>query len=710
MKRIFFYLLLVTFALDVVAQPGLTDPVSWTFKSEKVEPGVYDLYFTAVIDQPWHMYAIEQEKSGPIPTSIIFNENENVTFQEDLTEITKPKIKFDEGFKFNVGAYYNKAEFKQRVRAEGDGVIRLTGFVEYQCCNDETCLPPFTRDFSFRLSGITLSDASREGSVTEATEEQGVQVPSTEADSDPEETQVVPAEGSIPKSEIGSPFGETGEKEVLSGESFAEESPDTGRGMAGFLLLSLLLGFAAILTPCVYPMIPMTISFFMRGGKSKAMVVLKGLVFGFSMILVYTGLGVLVSLTGVEANIGNVISTHWIPNLIFFLLFMIFAASFLGMFEIVLPSGLVNKVDKQADRGGLVGPFFMGLTTVLVSFSCTGPIVGSLLTEAAGGEALKPIMGMFAFSLAFALPFTLLAIFPSMLKSLPKSGGWLNSVKVVLGFFMLAFGMKFLSSIDQAYHLNIFTREIYLAIWFMIAIFLGLYLLGKIRVSHDSELNYIPVPRMLLSLASFVFAIYLFTGIFGNDLQSIGALIPPKSSQHFMISTGTGSVSESDQSSTWCGPGRFDDQFDLPHGIKGYFTFEDGLECAQENDKPIFLDFTGHSCSNCKQMENQVWSDPQVLHRLKEEYVVISLYTDDKTRLPENEWITDPQGKVLKTIGQQNVQFEMERFGTFATPWYVLMGPDGELLNVPRGKELNIESFLGFLDEGLENFQQSNKE
>ena len=260
---------------------------------------------------------------------------------------------------------------------------------------------------------------------------------------------------------------------------------------------------------------------------------MKGLIFGLSMIVIYTGLGVLVALTGLDANVGNTLSTHWIPNLIFFSLFMVFGASFLGLFEIVLPSGMVNKADRQADKGGFIGPFFMGLTTVLVSFSCTGPIVGTLLIEAAGGEALKPILGMFFFSLAFALPFTFLAIFPSMLGNLPKSGGWLNSVKVVLGFIMLAFGMKFLSSIDQAYHLNIFSREIYLAIWFVVSIFIGFYLMGKIRLSHDSELPFIGVPRLLLAIVFFVFSIYLFTGIFGNDLKLISAMIPPKSAQSF---------------------------------------------------------------------------------------------------------------------------------------------------------------------------------
>jgi len=673
------------------------DPVSWSHSYTEVSDGVYTLNFKAEIDKPWHMYALHQEQSGPIPTNFSFEAGEAVSFKTDMIELTKPVVKFDEGFRFDIGAYYDKAEFERTVVLNAPGKHEIKVSVEYQCCDDEVCLPPFTTDFSFILEG-------KKSTANVKKEEIAVTVDEEKTESLEPSDQVVEGESDKSEVEKDAILEMENKASIVSTETKDEDDASSGRSMAGFLVITFLLGLAAILTPCVYPMIPMTISFFMRGNQNKAFVVLKGLVFGLSMILVYTGLGVLVALTGLDANIGNIISTHWLPNIIFFLLFMIFAASFLGMFEIVLPSGLVNKVDKQADRGGLLGPFFMGITTVLVSFSCTGPIVGSLLTEAAGGEAIKPVLGMFFFSLAFALPFTLLAIFPSMMKSLPKSGGWLNAVKVVLGFMMLAFGLKFLSSMDQAYHLNIFTREIYLAIWFVIAVFTGFYLLGKIRFPHDTEMNGISVPRLLLSMASFVFAIYLFTGIFGNDLKAISSLIPPKTSQQFKI----GGVSDThisdsfDQNSSYCGPGRFDDMFELPYGIKGYFTWEDGLKCAKENNKPIFLDFTGHSCSNCKQMESQVWSDPEVLRILKEEYVVISLYTDDKTKLPEDEWITTEEGKVLKTIGEKNVFFEIQRFNTFATPWYVLLDSDGNILTEPIGKELDIDKFKGFLEKGLE--------
>ena len=692
MRRYFALLVIAAstiFGLNAQFPMADMDPVSWSFSKTDLGEGVYELKFTANIEEPWHMYAVHQDQPGPIPTSFNFAENVGIKFTEELKELIPAKIKFDEGFRFDVGTYSEKADFIQKVKIVGENDIHLTGTVEYQCCDDETCLPPFSKDFSFRLKAVdivvTKQEVNQETVIEEAEE---TIVDETEESSEIEESAVAGVLNSV----------ETEESSSLSSDG--DEKSD--RSLIGFFLITFILGLAAILTPCVYPMIPMTISFFMRGEQKRSLVVMKGLVFGLSMILVYTGLGVLVALTGMDANFGNVLSTHWIPNIIFFVLFMIFAASFLGLFEIVLPSGIVNKVDKQADKGGLIGPFFMGITTVLVSFSCTGPIVGSLLTEAAGGDAIKPIMGMFFFSLAFALPFTLLAIFPSMLKSLPKSGGWMNTIKVILGFMMMAFGMKFLSSMDQSYHLGIFSREVYLAIWVVIAVILGIYLLGKIKFSHDSDLPFVTVPRLLLAMASFVFAIYVFTGILGNDLKVISSMIPPKSSQSFTIGGSSEVVSlSSDQEATYAGPGRFDDVFHLPYGLKGYFDYNDGLAAAKKLNKPIFLDFTGHSCSNCKQMESQVWSDPRILEILKEEYVIISLYTDDKTKLPEEEWITTEEAKVLKTIGELNVYFEIQKFNTFATPWYILLDKDENILTEPIGKELNVENYLAFLKQGL---------
>ena len=693
MKKYFLLFTILLFTLSnsyTQFQMSDMDPVSWSFSKTEKGNNIYELKFTAEIEDPWHVYAIKQEQSGPIPTSINFNETEGVEIVGELKEITKAKIKYDEGFQFNVGAYYNKAEFVQQVKITQKGEVKLTGYAEYQCCNDETCLPPFQKEFSFRLKGTEIESASSKPATTEAVSTEAV---STEATG----TEVVSTEPATTESSSSEP---------AITKSSTEEPATKDRSLIGFFLFTFGLGLLAILTPCVYPMIPMTISFFMRGEQKRSTSIIKGLVFGLSMVLLYTSVGVLVALLGVDANFGNVISTHWIPNTIFFVLFALFAASFLGMFEIVLPSGFVNKVDKQGDRGGLIGPFFMGITTVLVSFSCTGPIVGSLLVEAAGGDVMQPILGMFFFSLAFALPFTILAIFPSMLKSLPKSGGWMNTVKVVLGFAMLAFGMKFLSAMDQSYHLGIFTREVYLAIWFILAIILGFYLLGKIKFSHDSDLPFVSVPRLMLAITSFVFAIYLFTGILGANLTSISSLIPPMTAQNFSISGGGTSMESGDQSATFAGPGKYSDILELPHGIKGYFDYEEGMEVAREKNKPVFLDFTGHSCSNCKQMENSVWVDPGVLQRLKQEFVVISLYTDDRTEIAEEDWVTTPEGKILKTIGQVNSYLEQTRFKTIATPWYVLLDPDGNLLTEPIGKEMNAKKYIEFLDRGINSFQE----
>jgi thiol:disulfide interchange protein DsbD len=386
------------------------------------------------------------------------------------------------------------------------------------------------------------------------------------------------------------------------------------------------------------------------------------------------------------------------------------------MFELVLPSKWVNTSDKQVDKGGYLGAFFMALTLVLVSFSCTGPIIGALLVEAAGGLAMKPILGMFGFSLAFALPFTLFAIFPSWLKSLPKSGGWLNSIKVVLGFIVLAFGMKFLSTIDQTYHLGLMSREVYLAIWMVIFTMLGLYFLGKLKLAHDSDIPHVTVPRLVLAMASFTFVLYMLPGIFGANLSSISALIPPKSSQQFdlarfagpggtpVIAPGYGGEDK------LCGTPSYADFLHLPYGLKGYFDYEEGMACARQKNMPVLLDFKGHACSNCKEMEGKVWSDPEVLQRLQNDYIIIALYTDDRTKLPESEWITSSfDGKVKKTLGKKNLDLQISHYQTNTQPFYVLIDTAGKPLAEPRGHNLDVQAFREWLDLGLGNFKNTIK-
>lgn len=486
----------------------------------------------------------------------------------------------------------------------------------------------------------------------------------------------------------------------------------THKSLWVFLLISFLSGLAAILTPCVFPMIPMTVSFFMHENKNKRKAKTQALFFGFSIIAIYTIVGTIVAVT-LGANFANWLSTHWLPNILFFLIFLIFSASFFGMFEINLPSWMVNKSDKKADKGGYSGAFFMAFTLVLVSFSCTGPIVGAILVASAGGQVLQPIIGMFGFSLAFSIPFVLFAIFPSWLSNLPKSGGWLNSVKVVLGFLELALGLKFLSIADQTYHWGILDREIYLAIWIVIFILLGFYLLGKIKFAHDSDVPFVTVPRLFMAIITFSFVVYLIPGMIGAPLKALSGYLPPLSTHdfdlHAIIRENSGAYYTEKNKETTEKP-KYADFLELPHGLEGYFDYKQGLACAKEMHKPIFLDFTGHGCVNCREMEANVWADHRVLKRLRENFVIVALYVDDKKKLSESEWVTSSfDGKVKKTIGKINSDFQISRFHINAQPYYVLLDSDGSLLVAPRAYNLDVDGFIDFLDRGLKEFKKRHK-
>jgi thiol:disulfide interchange protein DsbD len=475
----------------------------------------------------------------------------------------------------------------------------------------------------------------------------------------------------------------------------------------------MLAGLAGILTPCVFPMIPMTVAFFSRDTQNRRKSIINAIIFGISIILIYSSLGILVSLTSAGAGFANTLSTHWIPNFIFFALFIIFAVSFLGAFEIVLPNKWVTGADSKVDKGGMLAAFFMGLTTVIVSFSCTGPIVGALLVEAASGDVLRPTVGMFGFGLAFALPFTLFALFPSILNKMPKSGGWLNSIKVVLGFIMLAFSMKFVMTIDSVYNLGLVTRDIYLTIWIVLFTMLGLYLMGKIKFAHDSELKQIGTFRFFLVIAVFTFVVYLVTGLFGAPLKGLSSLLPSQGTSWFYkqqaASENVSSIPSvlTPVSSQLCSDPKHGDIFEMPLGLTGYYDLKQGLACAKEQDKPALIDFKGHACANCKLMEARVWSDPEVLRRLRENFVIISLYVDDRTQLPENEWfVSELDGKQKKTIGKQNEDLEISRYRTNALPLYVIADYEGNPLNKPMPTNFNIAEYKNWLDEGVEMFSR----
>ncbi|MBC8486481.1 MAG: thioredoxin family protein [Bacteroidetes bacterium] len=578
---------------------------------------------------------------SPPATIFSFEENDGYKLTGKVTE-SEPELEYDPNFEMTLKYFSNEAVFKQKVKLLSNTPVTIKGYVNFMCCDNTKCLPPTDVEFEFTVEASSL---------TPATESSSLWV---------------------------------------------------------FFVIAILAGFAGALTPCVYPMIPMTVTFFMNSSKNKVMAKINALFYGFSIIVIYTLIGVLVTVLFGSDAIKDV-SAHWITNIIFFLVFALFAASFFGLFEFVLPSSLTNKSDKQVDRGGLIGSFFMALTLVLVSFSCTAPFVGGILVEAASGSIFKPAVGMFGFSLAFALPFTFLAFFPSLLGKMPKSGGWLNSIKVVLGFIILALGMKFLLVPDQVLGWGI-TREVFIAVWIVLFTLMGFYLLGKIKFSHDSDVPYIGVLRLLLIIVTFTFVVYLIPGMFGAPLNVVSGFLPSESSfdlKEIIRESNKNIVTvSSDNNSTICEEPKYADIFKLPHGLQGYFDYEQGLECAKNLNKPILLDFKGHACVNCKVMEKTVWSDPEVLKRLRNDYTIIALYVDDKTKLPESEWVTSAiDGKVKKTIGKKNADFQITKFNVNAQPYYVLIDHDSKKLTEPMAFNRNVNEFIEFLDKGIENFK-----
>lgn len=647
-------LILISLAL----QAQIYDPVTWKFGYEKKGEGNYELIITAFIEKGSHIYSMDTPEGGPIPTSITINASENFKTDGEAYEATVPQEVFDEAFGLTIKSHSNKAEFRKRI-ISSSASFTVDGIVSYMACNNVTCSPPKEIDFSIRIGEGGSISASVSPDIT--------------------------------------------------------SSKPMRKGLFSFFLISMLAGFAGILTPCVFPMIPMTVAFFSQGSDTRTKSFLKAGIFGLSIILIYSSLGIIVSLTSAGAGFASALSTHWIPNIIFFALFLIFAVSFFGAFDIVLPSKWATGLDNRVDRGGMLAAFFMGLTTVIVSFSCTGPIVGALLVEAVSGDVLKPTIGMFGFGLAFALPFTLFAIFPSILGKMSKSGGWLNSVKVVLGFIMLAFSMKFLSTIDSVYNLGLISRDLFLSVWIVIFTLMGLYLMGKIKLAHDSGPDHIGVFRLFIIIAVFTFVVYMIPGLFGAPLKGLSAFLPSHRSSWFSnkekVPANTASSIPFFQElkiSSQCFEPKYADKFEMPFGLTGYFDYEQGLACAKEQNKPALLDFKGHACANCKLMEAKVWSDPEVLRRLRDNFVIISLYVDDRTQLPENEWIvSEIDGKQKKTIGKQNEDLEITKFRTNSLPLYVITDFEGNPLNEPMITNLNIGEYKNWLDEGYRNFSEA---
>jgi len=695
MTRKILFPCLLLILIPFFASPQVLTPIKWSFKTEQKNPGEATLLLIATAEKGWHIYSQDIPEGGPVPTTFSFEKSPDFELTGKVLE-QKPVEENDPYFNMTLKYFADRAVFRQKIRILATKDFVVKGVVNFMCCDDKQCLAPEDVEFEFSVKGNTLAAKPVAESSTPAI--------STAVDT----TKTAPP--AVIKTDSSAVKTEQTKLSATEADKAVRES------LLWFFLISFLAGLAAIITPCVFPMIPMTVTFFMHDTSNKRKARFEAIVYGLSIVVIYTVIGTLVAVT-LGANFANFLSTHWIPNVFFFLIFMVFAASFLGMFDITLPSWLVNKADRQADKGGYSGAFFMAFTLVLVSFSCTGPIVGALLVKSASGAIIMPIVGMLGFSIAFALPFALFAFFPSWLAGLPKSGGWLNAVKVVLGFLELALGLKFLSIADQTYHWGILDREVYLAFWIVIFTLMGFYLLGKLKFNHDSDLPFISVPRITLAIITFAFVVYMIPGMWGAPLKALSGYLPPQTSLDFDLNAivrdeirNTVNSSSIQAPVTLCDKPRFGDFLHLPHGLEGYFDYDQALKCAKKQNKPIFIDFTGHGCVNCREMEANVWSDPQVLKRLREKFIVTALYVDDKTSLPENEWVTSKyDGKVKKTIGKKYADLQISRFNVNSQPYYVLLDTSGNMLTTPRAYDMNVQAFVQFLETGLEKFGKQQK-
>ena len=670
----FFRLLILTLLLAVPAL-AQQQPVSWKAEAVQVEGNTYEIRATGTITGNWHIYDLTDYGSdGPNGTIFTIEAGDKVKLL-GAPAITSPVHRgYDDVFGIEIGTCDSPVVIAQQVELLQGNEVTVPVTVEWQACNDQNCIPP---------DDVTLD-------VT------------------------LPAGEGLPVLTAAEPAADDGANDLAPGE---------GKSIWALILEAVAWGFVALLTPCVFPMIPMTVSFFLKQNQTPEGEEKKGrgkwlaAVFGLSIVALYTiPIAVIILVTyfaggeAVTADIFNWLATHWLPNIVFFLIFMIFAASFFGAFEITLPNSWLNKSDSKSNNGGLVGVFFVALTLVLVSFSCTGPIVGSVLIKSTqGGQFWEPIVTMLAFSIAFALPFTVLAFAPSLIDKLPKSGGWLNSVKVVLGFIEVALGFKFLSVADQTYHWGLLDREVYLAIWIVVFALLGLYLLGKIRFENDTPVEHLSVFRLILVIVDFTFVVYMIPGMWGAPLKALSGYLPPITTQDFVLDPaqngggGTTYVIGQPDEEGLPATRKYANFLHLPYGIPAFFDYEEARAYAVKVGKPILLDFTGHGCVNCREMESRVWSDPRVLKLMKNDYVVCSLFGDDHTVLDEKDWVTTDKGKVLKSLGKINSYFMMKRYRVNAQPYYVILDPVTEKNKVPaRSYNLDVDQYVTFLEKGLE--------
>lgn len=635
------------------------ETVTWTVSSEEISRDVYRVTLEGTILPGYHIYDTHDKYSG---TELTLSGSGFIAGELQEAEPATEE-----------GEFYGRAVFYFDVMMDSADPVTLEGSIGWTACRDQVC--GFPEDYAFTLHFTPHAPetaGTTETLTIDSIEPMSLTTATREAFSQPEES-----------------------------------SSGSDGSLWGLLVEAILCGLLMLLTPCVFPMVPMTVSYFLKGSASPAAARFKALMYGVFIVVLYTlPIAILILVTWLAggddttADIFNWFSTHWIPNILFFIVFIVFAISFFGAFEITAPSSLVNKSDRKSDQGGLGGIFFMALTLVLVSFSCTVPIVGTVLIQSVRGAFWTPILTMLVFSLAFALPFTLLALFPSFLKKM-KSGAWLNSVKVVFGFIELALAFKFLSMADQSYHWGLLDREVYLAIWIVIFSLMGLYLLGKIRFAHDDEpVEKLSIVRLGLVITVFSFVVYMIPGMWGAPLKALSGYLPPLESQDFnLYNPGGYSLAPMQESDSEMGRKY---GLKMPLGLQGYYSIEEGLEAAKREGKPVFVDISGHSCANCREMENRVWSDREVFTMLRDEFILVALFTDDKSALKEEDWVTTDTGKVLKELGAANAYTALQRFGVNGKPNYVILDEEGTPLSPVRGYDLSVSGFVAFLRQGLD--------
>ena len=684
MKKFVTLLMLTFLALAVQAQ--ILTPVKWNIKLEDSDSAEKTLVFSAKLDAGWHLYDMNLPEGGPISTSFSFENLKGAKAIGTPIASKEATTVFDEQFQMELRWFAGEVSFRQKIEVTDPKHLQVNGYVEYMACNDENCLPPEQEEFAFSAKDIdvekTLAALTPKESTDNAPQEVTQDTVVTEPDVADEASAATPEY--VPEKEPQVYQSEELWKPVVDElKAFGDSTisaTDTSwlfiffAGFAG--------GLIALLTPCVWPMIPMTVSFFLKRTKDRKKAIRDAITYGLSIIVIYLVLGLLI--TGIfGASALNDLSTNAIFNIIFFLLLVLFAISFFGAFELVLPASWTNKLDTKADSTtGIISIFFMSFTLVLVSFSCTGPIIGTLLVQAATmGAAIGPAVGMFGFALALSIPFSLFAIFPNLLQSMPKSGGWLNSVKVVLGFLELALALKFLSVADLAYGWRLLDRETFLVLWIVIFALLGFYLLGKLKFSHDSDLKYVSVPRLFMAIISFAFSIYMIPGLWGAPLKAISAFAPPLYTQDFSL---------------------YDDEVHA-----AFDDYEAGMAYAKQHNKPVMIDFSGYGCVNCRKMEASVWTDARVKDILENDYVLITLMVDDKTKLPEPIRIQENgKTRTLRTIGDKWSYLQRSKFGANAQPFYILLDNEGKPLAPSYAFDEDVNKYIQFLERGLEEFKK----